>query len=966
MSRTPGVGSAFDGAIVMPSVYTPARAGRLRAATAACALLGATMAGLALPQAALAQSAQGSIEGRVSDQQAGAFFEGAQVEIIELGRRAVTGPDGRYQFTGVPNGSYTLRTSYLGAPTTETRIDVLGATQADVRLGADVTTLDNILVIGQRANLASAINQKRNASNIISGVTSDFVGQFPDQNVTEAAQRIPGVSINRDQGEGRFISIRGANPNLNAITINGVGVPSAEGDQRQVALDVIPAELIDTLTVTKSLTPDIDGDSIGGAVNIESATAFDRAGFSGSLTAEGSYNDLRGEWSPRLSGSASDIFDVGTGQLGIAGSISYFDRELGSDGIENGDGELDEVDGVAFPVTAEPRDYVLARTRFGAAVNFDWRPDANNDLYLRTFYSDFADDEVQGGTLFEPDTDDGGNVVSASGNTVLLANQEVESYVSDRKETQTILSLAAGGESRFGATTVEYQLAYAEAGEENPDYIEFIFVGDFSDSGALVGTNLDDPRRPLIVTDDLATFNDASLYELDEAIFESGVTEDTEWSGRVDVRHDMNFGENPGFVKFGAKARLRDKMADLNVDVYGGADQDFTVADFLNPDIDYPLGLIAPQADPKAVAAAIRANQAAFDEDFDEEGSFIDSNVEDYDVTEDVFASYGMGSVDIGALTLVGGVRVEHTEYAAQGNQITLDEEAGTLELVPIDVEDSYTDVLPSLNARYELNDDVVLRAAYFRSVVRPILEQNRPAGLIEINDEGEIEAEFGNTALERYKADSVDLAIEYYPGGVGLLTAGVFFKNIQNPVFGVDLAGQDGFEGFDAYETFINGDDATVMGFETAWQQDLTFLPSPLDGLLISANYTFVDTESSIPLPDGGSRDIALPFQARHTANLSLGYEKYGFSGRVAVAYRDRILDSIGDPEDAAFDVYIDDHVQVDVTAAYQVTPMIQVFVEGTNLNDEPLYSYSGTRNVNVQYEEYGPSWTLGLKAVF
>lgn len=920
--------------------------------------------GLALAMPAVAQD--GTVQGRVSDQQAGAFFAGAEVVIVELNRRAVTGSDGRYVFTGVPAGTYTLRTLYVGAAPVDTRITVAGDTRADVRLGDDVTVLDNILVIGQRANLSSALNQKRNAGNVISSVTSDFVGQFPDQNVTEAAQRIPGVSINRDQGEGRFISIRGANPNLNAVTINGIGVPSAEGDQRQVALDVIPSELIDTLTVTKSLTPDLDGDSIGGAINVESATAFDRAGFAANLTAEGSYNELRDEISPRISGSASDIFDVGTGQLGIAGSFSYFDRELGSDGVENGDGELDDFDGTAFPVTVEPRDYVLARTRLGAALNFDWRPNDNTDLYLRTFYSDFADDEVQGGTLFEPNTEDGDNVVSAEGNTLLLANQEVESYVSDRKETQTILSLAAGGESRFGDTTVEYQLAYSEAGEENPDYMEFIFIGDFSDTGALIGTNLDDPRRPLIVTDSPDVFNDGSLYELDEAIFESGVTEDREWSGRFDVRHDMSFGANPGHLKFGGKARLREKNADLDITVYGGADQDFTVADFLNPDIDYPLGLIAPQADPRAVAAAIRANQAAFDDDLDEEGSFIDSNVEDYDVQEDVYAGYGLINVEIGDLTLIAGARVEHTEYEASGNQITLDEEAGTLDLVPINVEDSYTDVLPSVNARYALNDEVILRAAYFRSAVRPILEQNRPAGLVEINDEGEIEAEFGNVDLERFKADSFDLAVEYYPGDVGLLSAGLFYKSIQNPVFGIDLAGTEGFEGFDAYSTFVNGDDATIFGVELAWQQDLTFLPAPLDGLLISTNYTFADAEAALPLPDGGSRDVDLPFQARHTANFSLGYEKYGFSGRVAVSYRDRILDSIEDPSDPDFDVYIDDHVQVDVTVAYQIKPTLQVFVEGTNLNDRPLYSYSGTRDVNVQFEEYKPSWTVGLKAVF
>lgn len=936
---------------------------RFRAGAAALALLSGLAAAPAMAQTAPA----GTVQGRVSDQQGGAFFAGAEVELVETGQRAVTGPDGRYVINGVAPGAYTVRTTYVGAPVVEERIEVGGAggATANIRIGADVTTVDNILVVGTRANLSTALNRKRNAPNLLDGVASDFIGQFPDQNVTEAAQRIPGVSINRDQGEGRFISIRGANPNLNAVTINGVGVPSAEGDQRQVALDVIPAELLSSLTVVKSLTPDMDADSIGGVVQIESATAFDRSGFGATVTAEGSYNTLRERVSPRIGVSASNIFDVGTGRLGIAGSFSYFDRQLGSDGVENGDGELDEEGGTVFPVAVEPRDYVLARTRMGAALNFDWRVSDTFSLYLRTLYSQFGDDEVQGGTIFEPDPDDGDNIVSGSAREFLLADQEVESYVSDREETQRIYSVALGGENRFGSNLLEYQLAFSQAGEKNPDYVEFIFVADHSGTGTLVGTNLDDPRRPLIVTNDLAGFNDASRYELDEAIFESGITRDREWAGRIDLTHDTFFGDNPGYVKTGLKVRLRDRMADLDVNVYGGADLDATAADFLNADIDYPLGLIAPQADPRAVAAFVRANQAAFDDDLEEEDSFIDSNVEDYEVQEDVWAGYVMAGADIGRLTLTGGVRVEHTEYSARGNEITLDDDAGTLTLRPITVEDSYTDVLPSVNARYELNPRTLLRAAYFRSIVRPILEQNRPAGLIEIED-GEIEAEFGNVNLERTRADSFDLSIEYYPGDVGLLSAGVFYKRLRNPVYGIDLAGTPGYEGFEGYETFINGADADIFGVELGWQQGLTFLPAPFDGLLLAANYTWVDAEGAVPLPDGGERAAPLPFQAEHTANLSIGYQKHGFSARLAATYRDRILDEVGDPEDAAFDVYIDNHLQIDLTAAWQLTPRVQVFFEGSNLGDEPLYSFSGRRGVNVQYEEYGPSYTLGLKAVF
>ncbi|HTG38016.1 TonB-dependent receptor [Sphingomonas sp.] len=934
--------------------------------TAVAAMVAGMGPGLT-PVASAQARGEGSISGRVGDTTGSAFFGDAEVRIVELNRTVTTRDDGRFVFTGVPAGDYTLRVTYVGAPAETVEVSVAPGQRAEVTvaIGADVASDANILVVGTRANLSSAINDKRTSTRVQDGVSADFIGQFPDQNVTEAAQRIPGVAINRDQGEGRFISVRGISPNLNAVTVNGIDLPSAEGDQRQVALDVIPSDVLSKLTVVKSLTPDLDANSIGGTVQIESATAFDRSGFYATASAEGNYNQLRDEVSPRLSAAASNVFDTGMGEIGIYGAISYFDRQLGSDGIENGDGEVDSIDGSLFPVSAEPRDYVLSRERLGATLNIDWRVNDDVSFYVRQLYSRFTDDERQSGTIVELDPDDGDNIVEAGPTRLLLANQEVESYASQRKETQTIYSVAFGGHNRAGDLTVDYQIDYSQAGEDNPDYAEAIFVADFSDSDTLIGTDLADARRPRIITSGPG-FADPTAYELDEVIREDSRTLDQRYSARIDFTLDGVFGDLPGAIKTGAKIALRERMTNLDARIYGGADQGATVADFLNPDIDYPLGLIAPQNDPRAVADFIRANQAAFDDDLDEEGSFIDSNAEDYRVREDIYAGYAMATLDIGDLRLVGGVRVEHTEYNARGNEVSLDEEAGTLALSPITINDSYTDVLPSLNARWRAAERLQLRAAYFRSVVRPIYEQNRPAALFERDDEGVIEAQAGNPDLERFKADNFDLGVEYFPSGSSVISAGAFYKRLQNPTFGIDLAGTDGFEGFDVYDTFINGESADILGFEANIQQDLTFLPSPLDGLLIAANYTFTDADARVPLPNGTTRDAVLPFQARHTANASIGYDKYGFQFRAALTYRDRILDEIGDPTDPAGDVFIDEHLQIDLTAAYQVTPGVRVFGQVTNLNDRPLYSYAGRRDVNVQFEEYGLSASLGLRVTF
>ncbi|EMD83470.1 TonB-dependent receptor [Pacificimonas flava] len=944
---------------------------RLSASTFAIAAAFALVPGAfgSLPANAQTASAPAEVRGRVGTP-SGVYFEGAEVTLPELGRRAVTTTGGRFSFPGVPAGTYTLRTLYLGATPVEQQIEVgADGKPVDVRVVLDdpagqSASPQEILVVGQTASASSAANRKRNSDRVSDSVSADFIGQFPDQNVTEAAQRIPGVAINRDQGEGRFISIRGADPNLNAVTINGVDVPSAESDARSVALDVIPSDVLQTLTVVKSLTPDLDANSIGGTVQIGTASAFDRNGPYLSASAEGHYNDLRDLVSPRLSLSASNVFEVGGGDLGIYGSISYFNRRLGSDGVENGEG-VDSVGGTAFPVAIEPRDYVLTRERLGATLNIDYHVNPDFTLYVRQLYSRFSDDEVQGGTIFEADPDDGANVAQQTDTTLLLADQELESYVSEREEVQTIYSLSAGGENQIGRTLIEYSANYSEAGEDNPDYVEPLFVADFSDTDTLIGTDLSDPRRPEILFSGDG-FRDASLYELDEIIFESSETMDKRYGGKIDVTHEMDIGAFSGYLKTGAKLALRDKSSDLDARIYGGADQGLTIADFLNGDIDYPLGPIAPQAFPRDVANAVEADQALFDEDFDEEGSFIDSNAEDFRIDEDIYAGYLMGAADIGALRIVGGVRVEHTEYRAEGNEVSLDEETGSLSLSPINVDRSYTDVLPSLNTRYAFSDKLQARAAYYRSVVRPNFEQSRPASLIERDSDGVIEAAAGNTALDPYRADNFDLTLEYYPGSASVLSAGAFYKNLANPIFPIDFAGTEGFEGFDEYASFVNGNDAQILGLEFAVQQQLNFLPAPLDGFLVAANYTFVDSDAELPLPGGGVRDAPMPFQARHTANASLGYDRDGFQFRVSMSYRDRILDEIGSPTDPEGDVYIDDHIQVDLTASYRLARGIRVFGSVTNINDRPLYSYQGRSDVNVQYEEYGPSANLGVRVTF
>ena len=311
---------------------------------------------------------------------------------------------------------------------------------------------------------------------------------------------------------------------------------------------------------------------------------------------------------------------------------------------------------------------------------------------------------------------------------------------------------------------------------------------------------------------------------------------------------------------------------------------------------------------------------------------------------------------------------------------MTLIEEDGTLPgggtasedtviVSPVAFEKDYDSWLPSLNIRWEAQPNLILRLAGYKSLVRPKLSKLAPRFAVEQNDDDEREGEFGNPALDPYRAWNFDASLEYYMNSNGALTGAVFYKDIKDYI--VDTVQRDGVFNGIAYDEAvipINGDEAKVFGFEASFAQSLSFLPSPLDGLLVQANYTYTDATGTV-FTDGDQtdpREIPLPATARHTFNVVLGYDKGPLDIRLAGTYRDRYLDEIAD--EAALDRYVDNHFQLDLSAKYKLTKNIKLFYEWVNINNAKYYAYNnfgGQRNP-YQFEEY--SWTMkgGVRVTF
>lgn len=915
--------------------------------------------------AAVAPAVAGTVSGTVADASGTASLRGAEVTLVELGQTTTVQSDGTFRFSTIPAGTYTLRVSYAGATdeTQQVTVPETGDVSAQFSLKPADGSAGEVLVIGQRANLLNAISRQRAADGVQTTLSKDSMGQFPDQNVAEAMRRAPGVNVLNDQGEGRFVSVRGLDPNLNSASINGNRILSTGGDDRMVAMDVLPAELIESIDIKKSLTPDMDGDTIGASIEINTISAFDRKKNLLSGTLEGSYNDLNGKTSPK---AGLDFSYKITPNFGVAGGLSYYNREFSTDNIEAADYEDD-----GFARTLEYRDYDVQRERYGVTLNFDYRVSDNTSLYLRTFYSKFDDTELRTRLIFKIDdlnpTISGSKYTFTSGSG--SANRiEIRRDIKDRREWQETSNIAFGGKTFVDAWKFTYDLSYSTASQSEDGSIDPMrFRSRYQQGANQIAVTFDygDLTRPsYIVTTGEAIFNDPTRYTM--TAYERTTDEsakDEELALRFDAARSFALANGAFELKFGGKVRQRDKSLDMTYDIYDGYDGALTLADVAGTPT-YGLADIGVVPDLDKVRHLASANAADFERvDIDSE---VASKVEDYSGSEDIAAAYVQGRYDNGAVRVIGGVRVEQTKVNMSGSEARTVDDDGDLsfEVTPVAFKKDYTDVLPSVNVRYNVNDKLVARAAVSQSLMRPSFGKMAPRFVLEENvEDNEVSAVFGNPDLDPYKATNLDASLEYYFAKDGVVQGGIFVKKIKDFIvdFSTDTPGVYNGVAYDNAEYAINGGEADVLGFELAYSQAFTSLPSPWDGLLVSANYTYTDAEGDV-----AGRTIPLPAAAKETANLVLGYEKGPLSLRAAGSYRSGYLDELGGS--AEEDRYIKPHFQVDLSAKYRINDNVRVFAELVNANDATYtaYNHIGGAQRLLQYEEY--SWTakFGVKLNF
>lgn len=895
---------------------------------------------------ALAQSP--ALTGSIINEQTGDPLAGANVKLEGTSRGTVSGRDGRFAFEQLPEGEYMLTVSYLGFETERVEVEIEDDETEEIEIALENRFLQmkGLTVEGIRKGQAQALNEQREALNIKNIVDAELISTFPDPNVGEALKRIPGINIQSDQGEARYVQIRGTKPNLSNITINGSKVAAPEGDGRSIALDMIPSDVLASIEVTKAITPDMDGDAIGGTVNLETKSPISQNRVL-NVTLNGGYHNNVSDLSP-LGGRASLMYGqrIGEGgQFGYMLGANYNKFSLGSDNNEMAydAGELEEM---------ELRDYELTRERFGGIVNLDYRFSRSSQIYLNTSYNYFADQEYR--------------------RLLGLASDEAVREFKDRLEEQKIFDVALGGTHSMGERwAISYRLSYAYSDQNTPQDREVVYAQSYEDqNGEAIDmiefgrSNINYPQFSLTSEAPAgAGIYNYGAYDFDELVNSSELTTEQHVSAKFDLSREFIWSDEfSGTFKAGALTRLKNKDRDLTENIYGynGSTTyrdmliDFRDENYLFGHYDQGVGLF-PSAD--NIRQLFQDNPDDFERDPTE--SLEASEAEDYDATEDTYAGYVMTELQWGPVASIIGVRYEHLETSYEGNIVEYNQNEELIQPIPTATDENNFDfVLPMIHLKYNFNNRTNIRLAWTNTYAKPNYFNLVPYRIISRPEE---EIELGNPNLEPARSMNLDLMAEYYFSNIGILSAGAFYKNIRNFIYTANFEfGEAPYTGYETTQP-LNGETADLIGFEVALQRQLTFLPGFASGFGIYANYTYTWSEAELTTREGSARTVSLPGQASNVANLAVSYQKYGFSGRLSLNYSGAFVAEIR--EHSSADRYYDAHTQIDLSLSQQLTPAVQVFGNIVNLTNEPLRYYNGISTRPEQQEFYSFQARLGVK---
>ena len=790
--------------------------------------------------------------------------------------------------------------------------------------------LQEVTITSIRDSAIVAAEQQKNADGVTNVVASDTVGKLPDSNIAEALQRVAGISIQRDQGEGRYINVRGAPSEFTNITVNGVSLPAPDPSTRAVDLDTIPSNIADSLEISKTLTPDQEADSIAGAVNIKTQSPFKKGGFQFRAESGSSYNQFGGTNDKRGAFTVSDTMFNNT--FGALLSVSYSETERQVDNIETVWGR----NGTVFaPVESLFKDYDTNRERVAFTSALEYRPSDETKIYLNSTWSRYTDDEYRNrlSILYSE-----GRIVS--GSTDLkgsFTTPRIEKQIRHRIQQNHIISNELGLKQDLGEGVLKASVSYATAKQDYPRRDELLFRSSLRPTISYDYSN--NSKEPVISLFNTKEHLDISKYAFRENAYRNSVTQEDTLAFTTDYEIGMyRFG-----VKYSDSERATDGSRYRNRATIAAPTTNLAgfLIDEESKNYQYLLGnkinqkLANDYFDLTKASSPIRVEQ---------------SLTEDYNVDEKISAAYGMVKYKADKFGVVAGVRVENTKNEGSAPVFN----TVTSAIKTQSSENDYTHVFPGVTVRYAFNDGLIGRVAVTRSMARPNFDDIVPRA-VESQEGTQLVVTTGNPDLNATLSNNVDLSLEYYFDDIGIASVSAFYKDLKDYNYVLRTNG-----------TYINNPailvrpenapKGEIAGVEVNFQKQLE------NGFGLFANYTIADASIDVGRAYAGRNKFPLPGQSDYTGNVAVFYEKGKISARLSYTDRGEFLNEIN-ADDGALDLYWDGRGQLDFTAGYKVDKNIEAVLEAKNLTNSAGVRYYGSKSRVYEYEKFGYSIYFGIK---
>ncbi len=912
---------------------------------------------LFLAGSAFAQSA--SVYGRITDASDGSAIWGANILVKGTSQGTISNEDGRYSISQLKPGEIELVFRYIGYESRKVSINLSpGEKQLiDVKLSPQAVKGKEVVVTAQLRGQNAAINQQVNSNTIVNIVSADKLQSLPDNNIAESLGRLPGISVVMDQGEGSMVNIRGLAPQFNTITINGVAIPATNADNRSVDLSMVSSDILGGVEVFKVPTPNQDGNALGGTVDLITKQAPNGAHFD--MRLQGGYGNFRKDFGRRkIDLSGSDRFF--NNKLGILASLSLERSSRGSNQLN-----ADYIGGTSSTPNIEIADLNLTYypenlNRYNAGLDFDYNLD-HGSIKFTNFFSDAQKIKLAERKRYRVDA------------------FRVEYDLKHSKTVTSLYSSSLGGNYNFGIVSLDALAAYALTLQSTPwsKYARFEEVGAFKNG--LVVT-----QGPQVIPQ--YADNNISQTFFQYGTFTSGQINEHNSTGKLDAKMPFDLGANvsgflQGGVKYTGKVRTNnatatqtafgviDTIGQINPGMWTMYGDHIQMSNFIEPGISiqnflngsYEFGPVL--------------NPTSLDNFYNQYQSWYTLNrfneLNNYTAAENTYAGYVMAKVNIMKnLMILPGFRYELSDNKYTGYFGRLTGDLGQMGAITDTVgHQVYGDFLPMVNLRYQIIGNLDVRLAYTHTLSRPDYFNLVPYQDI---DQTNLIIDEGNPNLKHMTAHNYDAQISWF-NNYGLFTLGGFYKDLYNiDYLSTFRVFQGQFAGYTVTQP-VNSPNGNVYGIEFDAQSNFVFLPSPFNGIIVDVNFTRLHSETYYPYFEIGPRSPnppytpliintfrrgRLPGQADWTYNVTLGYEKEGFSGRISVFYQGSMLQTVG--AISALDGYSSPFTTMDLSASQRVWKNISIYVNATNILNRTEGSYMGATVFPTSEQFYG--WTLDI----